>query len=126
MDVEMGEGPYVLPRIQSLPMLPELEDGITGTAAQEQLAKEQARAEQNYQNFPDLISRLLFVAVSGTDPDFIERFLLTYRRFATPRAVLLRIQLRFRELSQNGEVSDSFDDFARFRYVVNCTAEDNI
>ncbi|KAF8872129.1 ras guanine nucleotide exchange factor domain-containing protein, partial [Gymnopilus junonius] len=45
-----------------------------------------------------LLDKLLFVAVSGEDPTFITHFLLTYRRFATPRSVLLAMQKRMRQL----------------------------
>jgi hypothetical protein len=114
MDSEIVDSQSKLPRIHSLS---ELDEAGSGISTRELLAQERARAEHNYQQLPDLVSRLLFVAVTGIDPEYIERFLLTYRRFATPRAVLLRIQLRFRELSQAEEVPDSVDDFARFRRV---------
>lgn len=34
------------------------------------------------------------------DPVFIQHFFLTYRRFASPRSVLLGMQKRMRQLSQ--------------------------
>lgn len=103
------DGSFILPRIQSLPDI----DGIkAGFSAQEIAAK---RAEHNYQNFSELASRLFYAAVSGSDQSYIERFLLTYRQFATPRALLLRLQKRFRELSQVQNAPDGMDDFARFR-----------
>jgi hypothetical protein len=46
----------------------------------------------------ELLDKLLFLAVSGDDPMFISNFLLTYRRFATPRSVLVAMQKRIRQL----------------------------
>ncbi|CAA7265781.1 unnamed protein product [Cyclocybe aegerita] len=46
----------------------------------------------------ELLDKLLFLAVSGDDPTFTSHFLLTYRRFATPRSVLLAMQKRMRQL----------------------------
>jgi hypothetical protein len=80
------------------------------------LARERARAEDNYQQFPELVARLLYVAVAGVDHEYIDRFLLTYRCFATPRALLLRLQLCFRELAQrSSDVPGCVGDFAQFR-----------
>ncbi|KAI8995615.1 ras GEF [Trametes punicea] len=46
----------------------------------------------------DLLNKLLFMAVCDDDPVFISHFLLTYRRFASPRTVLLAMQKRMRSL----------------------------
>jgi hypothetical protein len=122
-EAETMQGPPALPRIQSLS---ELEDAGSATPnqAQEILVRERARAEHSYQQFPDLVARLLYVAVAGVDHEYIDRFLLTYRRFATPRALLLRLQLRFRELAQgSSDVPDCVDDFARFRLAFNCSSK---
>ncbi|KAG8803705.1 hypothetical protein FRC16_003649 [Serendipita sp. 398] len=48
----------------------------------------------------EILDKLLFVSVSGDDPLFIQHFFLTYRRFASPRSVLLGMQKRMRQLSQ--------------------------
>ncbi|CAL1695877.1 unnamed protein product [Somion occarium] len=48
----------------------------------------------------DLLDKLLFVAVSDDDPVFVNHFFLTYRRFATPRSILLAMQKRMRTLDQ--------------------------
>ncbi|KAI0094911.1 ras guanine nucleotide exchange factor domain-containing protein [Irpex rosettiformis] len=48
----------------------------------------------------ELLDKLLFVAVSEDDPTFISHFLLTYRRFAIPRSILLAMQKRMRSLDQ--------------------------
>ena len=50
------------------------------------------------------------------DPSFISNFLLTYRRFATPRALLLGMQKRMNELNQtSGDVT--LAAFAQMKYV---------
>ncbi|KAF8898717.1 ras guanine nucleotide exchange factor domain-containing protein [Infundibulicybe gibba] len=46
----------------------------------------------------ELLDKLLFLAVSGDDPSFVTHFLLTYRRFASPRSILLAMQKRLRQL----------------------------
>ncbi|KAM5535450.1 hypothetical protein V8D89_010972 [Ganoderma adspersum] len=46
----------------------------------------------------DLLNKLLFMAVCDDDPVFISHFLLTYRRFASPRTILLAMQKRMRAL----------------------------
>ncbi|KAL5495208.1 hypothetical protein ACEPAI_671 [Sanghuangporus weigelae] len=46
----------------------------------------------------DLLEKVFFLAISGDDPSFISHFFLTYRRFATPRAILLGMQKRLNEL----------------------------
>ncbi|KZW02160.1 ras GEF [Exidia glandulosa HHB12029] len=46
----------------------------------------------------ELLDKLLFFAVSGDDSTFIQHFFLTFRRFASPRAVLLGMQKRLRAL----------------------------
>jgi len=52
----------------------------------------------------ELLNKLLFMAVSDDDPVFVSRFLLTYRRFATPRSILLAMQKRMRALdAPNGD-----------------------
>lgn len=48
----------------------------------------------------ELLDKLLFLSVSDDDPVFISHFLLTYRRFASPRSVLLAMQKRLRSLDQ--------------------------
>ncbi|THH16724.1 hypothetical protein EUX98_g9256 [Antrodiella citrinella] len=48
----------------------------------------------------DLLNKLLFLAVSDDDTTFINHFLLTYRRFASPRSILLAMQKRMRALDE--------------------------
>ncbi|KIM48182.1 hypothetical protein M413DRAFT_61272, partial [Hebeloma cylindrosporum] len=60
-------------------------------------AKKEPRPAQ-WADLDDLLDKLLFLAVSGDDPTFTIHFLLTYRRFATPRSVLLAMQKRMRQL----------------------------
>ncbi|EKM83863.1 hypothetical protein AGABI1DRAFT_32846 [Agaricus bisporus var. burnettii JB137-S8] len=61
-----------------------------------------------------LLDKLLFIAVSGDDPSFISSFLLTYRRFCTPRKVLLAMQKKMRDLDEpSGD--PMFSCFAQMR-----------
>ncbi|OCH96179.1 ras GEF [Obba rivulosa] len=48
----------------------------------------------------ELLNKLLFVAVSDGEPMFVSHFLLTYRRFASPRSILLAMQKRMRALDR--------------------------
>jgi len=59
----------------------------------------------------DLLDKLFF---EWTDPTFVGRFFLTYRRFATPRSILLGMQKRMIELSS---ISNDFmlASFAQMR-----------
>jgi hypothetical protein len=55
--------------------------------------------------------------ILSKDPTFIKYFFLTYRRFATPRSILLGMQKRVRQL--NKEHSDLLlGSYAQMRYVV--------
>ena len=81
----------------------------------------------------ELLDKLLFLVVSGDgevtflnytfrklmyiqDPTFISNFLLTYRRFATPRNVLLAMQKRMRQFDDPcGD--PMFACFAQMRFV---------
>ncbi|EGO02465.1 hypothetical protein SERLA73DRAFT_165636 [Serpula lacrymans var. lacrymans S7.3] len=60
--------------------------------------KEKLSRPVQYATLEELLDKLLFLAVSGDDPTYISNFLLTYRRFATPRSVLLAMQKRMRHL----------------------------
>jgi len=79
----------------------------------------------------ELLDRLLFIAISEdglsssrvvnapansylADSSFIANFLLTYRRFATPRSVLLAMQKRIRQLD-NPSGDPMFACFAQMR-----------
>lgn len=50
------------------------------------------------------------------DWGFISHFLLTYRRFANPRSLILAMQKRMRQLDQ-GSDDPMFACFAQMRYV---------
>ncbi|KAG5351213.1 hypothetical protein C0989_007398 [Termitomyces sp. Mn162] len=63
----------------------------------------------------DLLNKLLFLAVSGDDPSYITHFLLTYRRFACPRSVVLKMQSRIRELDEKSSGDPMFACFAQMR-----------
>jgi hypothetical protein len=79
----------------------------------------------------ELLDKLLFLTVSGdgtfyhgivaqllkswpADPAYITHFLLTYRRFASPRSVLLAMQKRMRQLD-NPSGDPMFACFAQMR-----------
>ncbi|KAI6047627.1 ras guanine nucleotide exchange factor domain-containing protein, partial [Pisolithus marmoratus] len=66
-----------------------------------QLLKEKETRSAQYVTLEELLDKLLFLAVSGDDPTFISHFLLTYRKFASPRSVLLAMQKRMRELDKS-------------------------
>ncbi|TFK57665.1 ras GEF [Heliocybe sulcata] len=61
---------------------------------------ERDRGPSPWATLEQVLDKLLFLAVSGDDPAFISHFLLTYRRFANPRSVLLAMQKRMRQLDQ--------------------------
>ncbi|KAJ3530908.1 hypothetical protein NMY22_g8378 [Coprinellus aureogranulatus] len=72
---------------------------VTGMVASKPTGqKKEPPATQPYATLDELLDKLLFLAVSGDDPAFVSHFLLTYRRFATPRSVLLAMQKRMRQL----------------------------
>ncbi|KAG8949081.1 hypothetical protein FRC03_000446 [Tulasnella sp. 419] len=52
-----------------------------------------------YATLDELFDKLFFVVVTNEDPDFVEQFLLIFRRFATSRSLLLGMQKRIRALS---------------------------
>ncbi|KAJ6575137.1 ras guanine nucleotide exchange factor domain-containing protein [Mycena capillaripes] len=63
-------------------------------------SKEKDASSRPWATLDELLDKLLFLAVSGDDPTYITHFLLTYRRFASPRSILLAMQLRLRQLDQ--------------------------
>ena len=91
------------------------------------------RRQTQWAYLAELLDKLLFLVVSGDgevallnytvrilkyiqDPTFITHFLLTYRRFATPRHVLLAMQKRMRQFDDPcGD--PMFACFAQMRYV---------
>ncbi|KAJ7630961.1 ras guanine nucleotide exchange factor domain-containing protein [Roridomyces roridus] len=62
--------------------------------------REKDASSRPWATLDELLDKLLFLAVSGDDPTYITHFLLTYRRFASPRSILLAMQLRLRQLDQ--------------------------
>ncbi|KAH9082162.1 ras GEF, partial [Lactarius deliciosus] len=62
----------------------------------------------------ELLDRLLFLAISDDDWGFISHFLLTYRRFANPRSLILAMQKRMRQLDQSSD-DPMFACFAQMR-----------
>ncbi|KAG7099241.1 hypothetical protein E1B28_001104 [Marasmius oreades] len=75
--------------------------------------KESSRSAQ-WASLDELLDKLLFLAVSGDDPTYVTHFLLTYRRFACPRKLLLAMQKRMRQLD-NPTGDPIFACFAQMR-----------
>ncbi|KAH7883606.1 ras guanine nucleotide exchange factor domain-containing protein [Phlebopus sp. FC_14] len=79
-----------------------------------QAPQEKETRSAQYATLDELLDKLLFLAVSGDDPTFISHFLLTYRRFASPRSILLAMQKRTRQLDDS--LGDPmFASFAQMR-----------
>ncbi|GLB36172.1 putative guanine nucleotide exchange factor for Ras-like small GTPases [Lyophyllum shimeji] len=76
--------------------------------------KEKESRPGQWATLEELLDKLLFLAVSGDDPAYITHFLLTYRRFASPRSVLLAMQKRMRQLD-NPSGDPMFACFAQMR-----------
>ncbi|KIK34653.1 hypothetical protein CY34DRAFT_17574 [Suillus luteus UH-Slu-Lm8-n1] len=76
--------------------------------------KEKEPRSGQYATLEELLDKLLFLAVSGDDPTFISHFLLTYRRFASPRSILLAMQKRMRQLD-NSTGDSTFASYAQMR-----------
>ncbi|TFK30463.1 ras GEF [Coprinopsis marcescibilis] len=85
---------------------------VVPEARPEKMKKDPPQAQ--WAALEELLDKLLFLAVSGDDPAFISHFLLTYRRFATPRSVLLAMQKRMR-LLDNPSGDPMFACFAQMR-----------
>ncbi|KAI0348025.1 ras GEF [Trametopsis cervina] len=68
-----------------------------GNEPSQSIASRESRPPR-WLSLDELLDKLLFVAVSDDDPTFISHFLLTYRRFARPRSILLAMQKRMRSL----------------------------
>ncbi|KAG6335273.1 hypothetical protein ID866_3802 [Astraeus odoratus] len=80
-----------------------------------QPSKEKEPRPIQYATLEELLDKLLFLAVSGDDPTFISHFLLTYRRFASPRSILLAMQKRMRQLD-NSLGDPMFASYAQMSY----------
>ncbi|KAG1825958.1 ras guanine nucleotide exchange factor domain-containing protein [Suillus subaureus] len=78
------------------------------------VSKDKEPRSGQYATLEELLDKLLFLAVSGDDPTFISHFLLTYRRFASPRSILLAMQKRMRELD-NLTGDPMFASYAQMR-----------
>ncbi|KAI0361643.1 ras GEF [Trametes cingulata] len=70
---------------------------VSTSDGQRDMSMKESRAPP-WMSLDDLLNKLLFMAVCDDDPVFISHFLLTYRRFASPRTVLLAMQKRMRSL----------------------------
>ncbi|KAL0951160.1 hypothetical protein HGRIS_007892 [Hohenbuehelia grisea] len=92
-------------------------DVINGSDDHPEEPKEEKESQSRpaqWASLDDLLDKLIFLAVSGDDPAFITHFLLTYRRFATPRSVILAMQKRMRQLD-NPSGDPMFACFAQMR-----------
>lgn len=78
------------------------------------VSKDKEPRSGQYATLEELLDKLLFLAVSGDDPTFISHFLLTYRRFASPRSILLAMQKRMRQLD-NSTGDPMFASYAQMR-----------
>ncbi|KAF5374764.1 hypothetical protein D9758_000275 [Tetrapyrgos nigripes] len=78
------------------------------------VAKEKESRPAQWATLDELLDKLLFLAISGDDPSYITHFLLTYRRFASPRSLLLAMQKRMRQLD-NPSGDPMFACFAQMR-----------
>ncbi|TFK41136.1 ras guanine nucleotide exchange factor domain-containing protein [Crucibulum laeve] len=78
--------------------LDERSNGVRSLPEGKREGKEKEPRPAQWATLDELLDKLLFLAVSGDDPTFVAHFLLTYRRFATPRHVLLAMQKRMRQL----------------------------
>ncbi|KAF9569596.1 ras GEF [Agrocybe pediades] len=77
---------------------PEFIDDATQLVVNKRKNPSDERQSNRYVELEAILDKLLFMAVSGEDPTFVTHFLLTYRRFTTPRSVLLAMQKRMRML----------------------------
>ncbi|TFY80120.1 hypothetical protein EWM64_g3895 [Hericium alpestre] len=92
-------------------------DGLTSVdeAAEDRVdTKEKDSRPAPWATLEELLDKLLFLAVSGDDWGYINQFLLTYRRFASPRSVVLAMQKRMRQLDQASN-DPMFACFAQMR-----------
>ncbi|KAF9459923.1 ras guanine nucleotide exchange factor domain-containing protein [Collybia nuda] len=95
---------------------PEISDPAHSTsgAPNQNREKDKELRPAQWATLDELLDKLLFLAVSGDDPAYITHFLLTYRRFASPRSVLLAMQKRMRQLD-NPSGDPMFACFAQMR-----------
>jgi hypothetical protein len=77
-------------------------------------SKDKEMRPAQWATLDELLDKLLFLSVSGDDPTFITHFLLTYRRFASPRNLLLAMQKRMRQLD-NPSGDPMFACFAQMK-----------
>ncbi|KAG6842636.1 hypothetical protein C0991_000163, partial [Blastosporella zonata] len=110
-----SEGPSVHRMVnEELPQLSEIAKDEVDASTRKDIKEKESRPGQ-YATLNDLLDKLLFLAVSGDDPSYITHFLLTYRRFASPRSVILAMQKRIRELDEQSSGDPMFACFAQMR-----------
>ncbi|KAJ7181680.1 ras guanine nucleotide exchange factor domain-containing protein [Mycena crocata] len=89
-----------MPLQKTPPTSGEIMDVVVDPPPNKKESKEKDASSRPWATLDELLDKLLFLAVSGDDPTYITHFLLTYRRFASPRSILLAMQLRLRQLDQ--------------------------
>ncbi|KAF4605237.1 hypothetical protein EYR40_004020 [Pleurotus pulmonarius] len=92
----------------------EVNQGVEDQHEEPKDEREKQPRPAQWATLDELLDKLLFLAVSGDDPSYITHFLLTYRRFATPRKVILAMQKRMRQLD-NPSGDPMFACFAQMR-----------
>ncbi|KAH9486912.1 Ras guanine nucleotide exchange factor P [Psilocybe cubensis] len=119
IDSQPSVGTELLPAVSSedthtepVENLPSHIDEPAPSIVQKKTVKEPRPAQ--WADLDALLDKLLFLAVSGEEPNFITNFLLTFRRFTTPRTVLLAMQKRMRQLD-NPSGDPMFACFAQMR-----------
>ncbi|KAI0033150.1 ras guanine nucleotide exchange factor domain-containing protein [Vararia minispora EC-137] len=108
-----GLGSVVVPQPPQ-PLLAESLQSVDETSEDKNESRERDGRPASWATLDELLEKLLFLAVSGDDSAFISHFLLTYRRFASPRSVVLAMQKRMRWLD-TPSADPMFACFAQMR-----------
>ncbi|KAH8998887.1 ras guanine nucleotide exchange factor domain-containing protein, partial [Lactarius hatsudake] len=115
-DVADREAKSSVSAVSLLAIVPgaELSGLADGVEAYRRYARRSSRRYVPWATLDELLDRLLFLAISDDDWGFISHFLLTYRRFANPRSLILAMQKRMRQLDQSSD-DPMFACFAQMR-----------
>ncbi|KZV77736.1 ras GEF [Peniophora sp. CONT] len=110
VSIGASDGPQPPDALAHTDSLPSVDEATEERASR----REKEGKAASYATLDELLEKLLFLAVSGDDPAFIAEFLLTYRRFMSPRSVVLAMQKRMRWLDQPSS-DPMFACFAQMR-----------